>query len=160
MAGRRYRAIRKRDRKGTDVWGVAAFEPQAGKPWRQVAWKTVGRDAKGEIEARALAMEMERQEAEHGERFPSWHIAGERRTRNGFASTRGAGFASMRRAGARSNRWGSRRMPRCESVDPRGLPEGHLSLEICRRRRGTTSTRYWAATAPWAKTAPVSSSST
>jgi len=26
MAAKRYRAIRKRDRKGADVWGVAAFE--------------------------------------------------------------------------------------------------------------------------------------
>jgi integrase len=57
---------------------VAAFEPRPGKPWRQVAWKTVGRGDDAEIEARALAVEMERQEAEHGERFLSWHIAGER----------------------------------------------------------------------------------
>jgi hypothetical protein len=55
-----------------------AFEPRAGKLWRQVAWKTVGRGEKAEVEARALAIEMERQEAEHGERFLSWHVAGER----------------------------------------------------------------------------------
>lgn len=63
MASKRYRAVRKRDRKGLDVWGVAAFEPLPGKPWRQVAWKTVGRGEKAEIEARVLAAEMERQEA-------------------------------------------------------------------------------------------------
>ncbi|HVP29806.1 MAG TPA: hypothetical protein VMW35_11680 [Myxococcota bacterium] len=75
MAGRRYRAIRKRDRKGADVWGVGAFEPRPGAPWRQVAWKTVGRGAEAESEARALATEMERQEAEHGESSrlaPGW----------------------------------------------------------------------------------------
>ena len=58
--------------------GVAAFDPRPGMPWRQVAWKTVGRGEKAELEARALAIEMERQEAEHGERFLSWHVAGER----------------------------------------------------------------------------------
>ncbi len=60
MLGQRYRAVRKRDRKGADVWGVAAFEPRPGKPWRQAAWKTVGRGEKAEIEARVLAAEMER----------------------------------------------------------------------------------------------------
>ena len=74
MPGRRYRAIRERDRKGADVRGVAAFDPQPGEPWRQIAWQIVGRDAQGEIEARALAIEMERQEAEHGERFLSWQM--------------------------------------------------------------------------------------
>jgi hypothetical protein len=78
MARKRYRAVRKRDRKGADVWGVAAFEPRPGKPRCQVAWKTVGRGEKAGVEARALAIEMERQEAEHGERFLSWHTAGER----------------------------------------------------------------------------------
>lgn len=78
MVKRRYRAVRKRDRKGADVWGIAAFEPRAGKPWRQVGWKTIGRGEPGETEARALAAEMERQQAEHGERFLSWHTAGER----------------------------------------------------------------------------------
>lgn len=67
MARRRYRAVRKRDRKGGDVWGVAAFEPRPGKPWRQVDWKTIGRGEPGEAEARALATEMERQQAEHGD---------------------------------------------------------------------------------------------
>jgi hypothetical protein len=74
----RYRAVRNRDRKGAEVWGVAAFEPRPGRPWRQVGWKTVGRGDDAGLEARALAVEMERQEAEHGERFLSWHIAGER----------------------------------------------------------------------------------
>jgi hypothetical protein len=55
MTKRRYRAVRKRDKKGTDVWGVAAFEPQTGKPWRQVAWKAVGRGEQGETEAPASA---------------------------------------------------------------------------------------------------------
>jgi hypothetical protein len=58
--------------------GAAAFEPRPGKPWLQVAWKTVGRGGKAELDARALALEMERQEAEHGERFLFWHMAGER----------------------------------------------------------------------------------
>lgn len=60
MPVKRYRAIRKRDRRGADVWGVAAFEAHPGAPWRQIAWKTVGRDEQGELEARALAAEMER----------------------------------------------------------------------------------------------------
>ncbi len=47
MAGLRYRATRTRDRNGADVWGVAALEPRPGKPRRQVAWKTVGRDVQG-----------------------------------------------------------------------------------------------------------------
>jgi hypothetical protein len=52
MPTKRYRAVRKRDRKGADVWGVAAFEPRPGMPWRQVAWKTVGRGEKAELAKR------------------------------------------------------------------------------------------------------------
>src|SRR5690606_3696774 len=125
MARRRYRATRKRDRKGGDVWGVAAFEPQPGKPWRQVAWKTVGRDAQGEIEARALAIEMERQEAEHGERFLSWHVAGERlpldRTVRDYVHhhSKAIGGSTARRYG----QFGERLIARLGSLDLRDLRE-------------------------------------
>ena len=129
MANKRYRAVRKRDRKGVDVWGVAAFEPVHGKPWRQVAWKTVGRGEKAEIEARVLATEMERQEAEHGERFLSWHTASERlpldRTVRDYVHHHGKaiGGSTARRYG----QFGERLIARLGRLDLRDLREEDIA---------------------------------
>lgn len=125
MASRRYRAIRKRDKKGGDVWGVAAFEPRPGKPWRQVAWKTVGRDAQGESEARALAIEMEGQEAEHDERLLSWHVASERlpldRTVRDYVHHHGKAIGDS--TARRYDQFGERLIARLGSLDLRDLRE-------------------------------------
>ena len=137
MAGRRYRAIRKRDRKGADVWGVAAFELHPGAPWRQVGWKTVGRDAKGEIEARALAAEMERQEAEHGERFLSWHVAGERlpldRTVRDYVHHHGKAIGSS--TARRYGQFGERLIARLGSLDLRDLREEDIAKFVTAESR-------------------------
>ncbi len=77
MPDKRYRAIRKRDRKGEDVWGVASFEKEHGKPWRQTQWKTVGRGTAAKEDAELLAAEMEHQDGQLGDRFLSWHRAGD-----------------------------------------------------------------------------------
>jgi integrase len=132
MPTKRYRAVRKRDRKGADVWGVAAFEPRPGKPWRQVAWKTVGRGEKAELEARALAIEMERQEAEHGERFLSWHVAGERlpldRTVRDYVHhhSKAIGGSTARRYG----QFGERLIARLGRLDLRDLREEDIAAFV------------------------------
>ena len=129
MAQKRYRAVRKRDRKGADVWGVAAFEPRPGKPWRQVAWKTVGRGEQGELEAQALAAEMERQAEAHGERFLSWHTAGERlpldRTVRDYVHhhSKAIGGSTARRYG----QFGERLIARLGTLDLRDLREEDIA---------------------------------